>query len=192
MSFTESGIHVLDVGCGAGRSTYQFAKNYPNSQVYGLDFSQDAFAQTEQAASDAGINNLHFVIRDASQMDPKWNNKFDYIFINDALHDQAYPDRVLNEIHRVMKPDGILSVVEPDSHTKHSDNMKNGTGASMMYVISMMNCTPVSLNFEGGMGLGAMWGRERAVEFLLEHGFNAEIKGNIPGGVSVHYLCKKK
>ena len=91
----------------------------------------------------------------------------------------------------MMKPDGILSSAEPDSHTKQSDNIKRGTGASMLYVVSLMNCVPVSLNFEGGMGQGAMWGRERAVKFFLEHRFNAEITGIVSGCSSVHYLCKE-
>ncbi len=42
--------------------------------------------------------------------------------------------------------------------------------APLLYTISSMHCTPVSIG-QGGPGLGAMWGVETAEEYLAESGF---------------------
>ena len=41
-----------------------------------------------------------------------------------------------------------------------------------MYMISTMHCMTVSLA-QGGDGLGAMWGEEKARELLAEAGFSS-------------------
>ncbi len=161
------------------------------SHIYGLDFQQECITTATQIASEKGLKNIKFVCKDAECMDFTWEAKFDYIFVHETLHDQAYPDRVLDEIHRVMKPDGILSVIDSGTHSKLVDNMKLNPTVGIPYVCSTMNCIPVSLNFEGGMGLGAVWGQERAVEMLSKHGFDCEVC-KIPSTKFLHYLCKKK
>ena len=42
--------------------------------------------------------------------------------------------------------------------------------APFMYTISCMHCMTVSLS-QGGAGLGAMWGKEMALEMLKDAGF---------------------
>ena len=49
------------------------------------------------------------------------------------------------------------------------NNLDHPLGA-LLYTISTMHCMSVSLA-QGGMGLGAMWGREQAQEMLREAGF---------------------
>ena len=189
-SFSESGIQVLDLGCGEGGAAQQFAKHFPKSHVYGLDFQQECVTTATRVAAEKGIKNIHFVCQDAACMDPNWSSKFDYIFLHETLHDQAYPDKVLDELHRVMKSNGLLSVIDTRLHTKHVDNLKLGMAGSISYVCSIMNCIPVSLNFEGGMGLGAAWGQEKAMEMLGEHGFVCTTSP-VPESKFLHYQCKK-
>ena len=45
---------------------------------------------------------------------------------------------------------------------------------TLLYTISCMHCMTTSLA-QGGMGLGAMWGEQKALEFLKSAGF-ANIK----------------
>jgi hypothetical protein len=40
----------------------------------------------------------------------------------------------------------------------------------ILYTISCMHCMTTSLS-QGGMGLGAMWGEQRALQFLKSAGF---------------------
>jgi hypothetical protein len=43
--------------------------------------------------------------------------------------------------------------------------------APLLYTISSMHCTPISIG-QGGPGLGAMWGVETAQEYLAAAGFS--------------------
>ncbi|XP_072051428.1 S-adenosylmethionine-dependent methyltransferase Rv2258c-like [Amphiura filiformis] len=187
----DSGIQVLDVGCGEGGASHQFAQHYPNSQIYGLDIQQDCITKATEIAANKGLENIYFVCQEASGMDSTWNSKFDYVFMHNVLHDNAYPEKCLDEIYRVMKTDGILSVMDTWTHSKLEDNLNLSPTIGIAYVCSMMNCVPVSLNFEGGMGLGAVWGKERVVAMLLDHGFDCEVSKS-PGSEFLHYLCTKK
>jgi ubiquinone/menaquinone biosynthesis C-methylase UbiE len=37
----DSVAKILDIGCGAGKTVYRFAKLSPNCKVYGVDYSED-------------------------------------------------------------------------------------------------------------------------------------------------------
>ena len=51
---------------------------------------------------------------------------------------------------------------------------------------------PVSLNM-GGEGLGTMWGKERAVEYFGNAGFeNVEVKELPHDCTNYYYLCRKQ
>ena len=50
-----------------------------------------------------------------------------------------------------------------------SKNLEHPVGP-MLYTVSCMHCMTVSLA-AGGMGLGAMWGEEKALELLESAGF---------------------
>ncbi len=55
------------------------------------------------------------------------------------------------------------------------DNIEHPLGP-FLYTISCLHCVSVSLS-QNGAGLGAMWGKEKAVEMLKESGFsNVEVK----------------
>ena len=58
-----------------------------------------------------------------------------------------------------------------DGHSHHHDNLDHPLGP-FMYTISCMHCMTVSLA-QGGEGLGAMWGVEKAQELLTEAGFGS-------------------
>ncbi|MGE5795988.1 MAG: transcriptional regulator, partial [Ignavibacteria bacterium] len=62
---------------------------------------------------------------------------------------------------------------------------------AFLYSISTMHCMTVSLA-QGGIGLGAMWGRETALKMLNDAGFrNIEIK-NLPHDIQNDYYIIKK
>ena len=55
------------------------------------------------------------------------------------------------------------------------NNINHPVG-TFLYTISCLHCMTVSLA-QGGIGLGAMWGKEKAVEMLKEAGFmHVEVK----------------
>jgi hypothetical protein len=57
--------------------------------------------------------------------------------------------------------------IAASSHVHHNADHPIGP---FIYTISCMHCMSVSLA-QGGMGLGAAWGREKALEMLADAGF---------------------
>lgn len=169
----QKGIQVLDVGCGSGRAINLMAERFPNSQFRGYDLSDEAILSGQQEAESNNLKNISFEPRDLSTFDNETDSasaQFDFITAFDAIHDQAQPRALLKGIAQALKPDGLFLM--QDIHgSSHIHNNKDHPIGPFLYTISCMHCMTVSLA-QGGEGLGAMWGREKAEELLKEAGFN--------------------
>ena len=187
----KSGIKCLDVGCGFGSPGLLMSKNYPDSEFYGFDISQEAINHAQGEADRIGLRNVHFIVKDCAQFDPAFSEAFDYISAHDAIHDQAKPAEVLLCIFKMLKKDGIFSMVDVDAHSHPGDNL-DVPKAVFKYTVSLLHCMPVSLYFDGGAGLGTCWGRELAVKMLKEAGFShIDIRPYHGESFNIHYLVKK-
>ncbi|HEY9695938.1 MAG TPA: transcriptional regulator, partial [Trichocoleus sp.] len=108
----------------------------------------------------------------------------------DAIHDQAKPDVVLQNICRALRSDGVYLMQDIHATTDVSGNLDHPIG-SLLYTISCMHCMSVSLAY-GGMGLGAMWGKEKALELLANAGFRqVEIKQLAHDFQNDYYIIRK-
>ena len=165
----EQGIEVLDVGCGSGRALVLMAGTYPNSRFTGYDLSDEAIARGRAQAERAGLTNLHFEQRDLTEFEPE--TRYDLITAFDAIHDQARPDKVLAGIARALRPGGTF-LMQDIAGSSHVHNNVDHPVGPLLYTISCMHCMSVSLA-QGGAGLGAMWGEEKACEMLRDAGFDA-------------------
>lgn len=163
----ERGVDVLDVGCGAGRAMNLLARTFPKSRFRGYDLSPAAIAAAEREAAEHGTPNVHFRAVDVAQLAER--EQYDLVTAFDAIHDQARPDRVLAAIHRALRPGGTFLMQDIATHTHVHENGDQPL-APFIYTISCMHCMTVSLA-GGGMGLGAAWGREKALEMLAASGF---------------------
>jgi 2-polyprenyl-3-methyl-5-hydroxy-6-metoxy-1,4-benzoquinol methylase len=164
----QAGADVLDIGCGSGRALNLMARTFPNSRFVGYDLSKEALRVAKSEAN--GNGNIRFEARDLSSFDDDGPTaRFDFVTSFDAIHDQARPDRVLKGIHRALRPDGVYLMQDIAGSNRVENNMDHSLGA-FVYTISCMHCMTVSLA-QGGMGLGAMWGEETAVEMLHAAGF---------------------
>ncbi|MGH2402869.1 MAG: class I SAM-dependent methyltransferase [bacterium] len=164
------GIRVLDVGCGSGRIMNRLAELYPNSRFAGMDLSQEAIGTARSEASQKGLRNIEFLIRDLSDFDNTAEPEaFDFITTFDAIHDQAKPLNVLKGIYGALRGDGLylMQDIRGSSHVHNNIGHPIGT---FLYTVSTMHCMTVSLA-QGGEGLGAMWGEEKTREYLTKAGF---------------------
>jgi ubiquinone/menaquinone biosynthesis C-methylase UbiE len=166
------GIRVLDVGCGSGRVLNRLAELYPNGRFAGMDRSPEAVERARSEASQKGLRNIEFIVRDLSDFDQTAEPEgFDFITTFDAIRDQARPLKVLKGIYRSLKSDGVylMQDVNGTSHVHKDIGHPLGT---FLYTVSCMHCMTVSLA-QGGEGLGAMWGEERTREYLQRAGFRS-------------------
>ncbi|MBE9227174.1 methyltransferase domain-containing protein [Phormidium sp. LEGE 05292] len=184
----ERGINVLDVGCGSGRAMNKLAKTYPNSRFWGYDISAEAIANASAEAQQKGLTNVRFQIKDVATFDE--SDRYHLITTFDAIHDQARPDLVLQNIQKALRPDGVYLMQDIHAATEVSDNLDHPV-APFLYTISCMHCMTVSLA-DGGMGLGTVWGQQKALQMLADAGFTrVEIKQLEHDLQNDYYLVRK-
>jgi 2-polyprenyl-3-methyl-5-hydroxy-6-metoxy-1,4-benzoquinol methylase len=162
-----AGIQVLDIGCGRGRAIHKMAQAFPNSQFYGYDLSEEAIGFAQQETAVLGLQNVSFMVQDMTDFNA--GKQYDLITAFDAIHDQAFPARVLGKVQRALKPEGVFLMQDIAASSQVEANVDQPF-APFLYTISTMHCMTVSLA-QGGVGLGTMWGQETALRLLEEAGF---------------------
>ena len=187
----ESGIKCADFGCGSGHASLMLAAAFPQSEFHGFDFSKEAIDNATDEAEKQGLKNCHFKIQDCADMNAELKDSFDYVAAFDSIHDQAYPDKVLLEIYKILKEGGYFSLYDVKAHSNLADNV-GVPFLPLNYAASLFHCMPVSLFFKGGKGLGTCWGKELAVKMLEDTGFTDIKEIPIPGNVyNMHFISKK-
>ena len=183
----KKGIRVLDVGCGSGGALNLMAKNFPNSQFTGYDFSKQAIEYATTESEKLGNKNTSFQKQDVEHF-PE-NEKFDLVTAFDAIHDQAAPAKVLDNIRRAVRNDGIFLMQDIGSSSQLENNKTHPLGP-FLYTVSCLHCMTVSLALDGH-GLGAMWGKEKAIEMLKEAGFSeVDVKQLPHDPINYYYIAK--
>ena len=184
----KSGITVLDIGCGSGRAINLMAKTFQNSKFSGYDFSYEAIQNAKNESTSLGISNTFFEKKDVSNFSEA--KQFDLITAFDAIHDQADPVKVLQNIFDSLKDDGVFLMQDIAGSSHLEKNLDHPLGP-FMYTISCLHCMTVSLA-QGGQGLGAMWGKETATKMLNDAGFSdVKIKKLEHDPINYYYIAKK-
>ncbi|KAF9818100.1 hypothetical protein IEO21_02942 [Rhodonia placenta] len=102
-------MHVLDVGCGPGSITIDFARLVPQGHAVGIENTSDVLAEARASASAQGITNVEFRLGDALALDFP-DGTFDVVHAHQVLQHVPDPVRVLSEMRRVTKPGGFVAV----------------------------------------------------------------------------------
>lgn len=162
------GATLADIGCGGGHAINLLARAFPRSRFTGFDISAEALALARAEAEAWGLTNASFEQVDVAALDRE--AEFDYITAFDAIHDQAWPRKVLRAVQRALKPGGTFLMADIAAETPLEANLDHPFGV-FGYSVSYLHCMTVSLA-QGGEGLGTMWGREQALALLAEAGFH--------------------
>jgi trans-aconitate methyltransferase len=93
----QPGERILDLGCGTGHLTAQIAAR--GAVTTGLDASVSMIAQARQ-----NYPRLKFALGDASEF--RFDDPFDAVFSNAALHWIPDAGRVIESVARALKPEG--------------------------------------------------------------------------------------
>jgi ubiquinone/menaquinone biosynthesis C-methylase UbiE len=101
------GDRVLDVGCGPGNFTRDFARTAAEGLVVGLDASETMLAQAVRNTQSA---NVVFMRGDACEL-PFRDGSFDAVCCFAALYLIEDPMRALDEIVRVLAPGGRVALL---------------------------------------------------------------------------------
>ena len=105
LSGTES---MLDVGCGDGKITADFATTLPGGKIVGIDSSPEMIAYATRTYPASRYPNLAFECMDARSF--SFDQEFNLIFSNAALHWVDDQPAFLNAAHQALHPGGRLII----------------------------------------------------------------------------------
>ena len=104
----QPGANILDYGCGPGGYVSAAADLVGESgKIYALDIHPVAIQMVKKIASKKRLANVETICSDCET--GLSDDSLDVILLYDTLHALSDPGKVLEELHRVLKPGGILS-----------------------------------------------------------------------------------
>ena len=129
---------VLEMCCGTASNGIGVAIKKPNVRLVGLDRSKSMLMKARQKVQSLNLKNVKLICRDATDTGLK-DEMFDYIILGLVLH-ECNPDLwkgILSEVHRLLKKDGHLIVLDWERQSGLSDKIK----FAPMYITENI-CTP--------------------------------------------------
>jgi len=108
----QKGLTVLEIGCGPGFFTIPAARIVEECNIYALDLSPLMIENVKKKVKKQRLENVKTITATASNIGLE-DESIDLIFCIDVLSDITDIDSTLQEMYRILKFNGILSVFEP-------------------------------------------------------------------------------
>ena len=124
----KAGFQVLDYGCGPGGYVLPVSKAVGESgKLYALDALPIAIGMVKKIVAKNNLKNVETVLSDCATGLP--DEELDAVLLYDVFHDLEDQNAVLNELSRVLKPNGILSF--SDHHMQEKEIIQKLTGSGL-------------------------------------------------------------
>ena len=122
---------VLDFGCGSGTYTIAAAKIVgEQGKVYALDKDKKALDELMQKAESAGLKNVERTDTSGELKIDLTDESVDVVLLFDVFHHYYFPQaddrrKLLNEIYRILKLDGFISVWPKHMESEAKDEIES-------------------------------------------------------------------
>jgi len=113
LPYLKPGQSLLDCGCGPGSLTVGFAQLLAPGRVIGIDRETEQLTAAIAWAEENNLDNLRFDAGDVYAL-PFDDASFDIVFCSAVLGSVSKPERVVQEMVRVLKQGGIIAMKEFD------------------------------------------------------------------------------
>ncbi|WVN89630.1 uncharacterized protein L203_104859 [Cryptococcus depauperatus CBS 7841] len=113
--------HILDIGCGPGSISVDFARRANQGQVTGIEPVPGPLDQARRLAASQGVTNVDFRLGDIHALEFP-DNTFDIVHVHQVLQHIADPVKALCEMRRVVKRGGIVAARESASMIWYPEN----------------------------------------------------------------------
>lgn len=112
---------AIELGCGEGFSTVRLHKMLPKKmKLYASEYVAELVPKAQK------MNPKVKVVEESVYELTHKDNSFDLVFLLEVLEHLDYPDKALEEIHRILKPGGVLILGVPREPIWRSLNMARG------------------------------------------------------------------
>ena len=106
------GWTVCDLGCGNGYHALTMAGTVgKDGRILAVDIQPQMLEMLKARAEGRGLRNIETIKGEA--WDPKLpDGSCDLILLVDVYHEFSHPEHLLKAMHRALKPDGVVALVE--------------------------------------------------------------------------------
>ena len=102
------GKDVLEIGCGVGTDGIEFARNGAN--YIGVDLTPNSIELTRERFKIFGVPG-RFEVANAEKGLPIADASIDHVYSFGVIHHSPVPEKIVKEIHRVLKKGGTFTVM---------------------------------------------------------------------------------
>ena len=124
---------VLDIGAGGGGKTVFYALNGAK-KVIGIDIEEGFIAEAKQFAEKMHAENTDFKVENAEKTSFK-ENSFDICVMNDVFEHLSNPEKVLKEVHRILKNGGKVFINSPPYYHPYGAHLSDLIGIPYVHML---------------------------------------------------------
>ncbi|BDH79801.1 MAG TPA: class I SAM-dependent methyltransferase [Methanothermobacter sp.] len=109
------GMILVDAGCGDGFISIEASKAIGSGRIYAIDIYEESINILKRTIKEENIGNIRAILGDITRKLPIPESTVDIYLMANVLHGLVANKRVkpvMEEIRRVLKPDGKLAIVE--------------------------------------------------------------------------------
>jgi ubiquinone/menaquinone biosynthesis C-methylase UbiE len=102
------GKDVLEIGCGIATDGLEFAKN--GAKYVGVDLTPHSIELAKERFDLFGVPG-RFEVANAEEKLPFADSSFDHVYSFGVIHHSPAPEKIVQEIHRVLRKSGTFTVM---------------------------------------------------------------------------------
>ena len=182
---------ILDIATGTGDLALMMASLNPE-RIIGLDISSGMLEVGKRKIDKAKLSNkIEMIVGDSEEM-PFKDNTFDAITVSFGVRNFANLYKGIKEIARVLKPDGVLVILETSNPTKFpfKQGYKLYTNLFLPIVGKLFSKDKVAYSYLSESANSFPFG-EAFNNILQKNGFNNTEHTPITFGVATIYIASK-